>query len=308
MNRTLAWNDLQVALAIAEAGTLSGAGRRLGLSHATVFRRLGDIERRLGARLFERARTGYTPTPAGEEVAAAARRVEGEVLTAERRVAGRDLRPSGTVRVTTTDTLLAGLLSPMLVAFRTSYPDIRLEVAVSNQLFSLSRREADVAIRPSSAPPETLVGRRVATIAQAVYVARERIAPDAAPRDTEVREWGGREWDTLEWIAPDEGMAYRALETWMAEQGLSAHCRHWVDSLFGMYAAARDGGGAAVLPCYLGDGDPRLVRAGAPIPALATELWLLTHPDLRRVARIRAFMDFLAAALATAGARLAGTP
>lgn len=311
MNKTLAWNDLQLALAITETGTLSGAGRRLGLSHATVFRRLGNIERRLGARLFDRARTGYTPTPAGEEVAAAARRVEKEVLTVERRVAGRDLQPSGTVRVTTTDTLLAGLLSPMFAAFRAAHPDICLEVAVSNQLFSLSRREADVAVRPSSAPPETLVGRRIATIAQAVYVARELVAPDiaadAAPCDIAGLEWDAVEWDTLEWIAPDEGMAYRALEKWMAEQGLGVRSRYRVDSLFGMYAAARDGAGAVVLPCYLGDGDPRLVRAGAPIPALATELWLLTHPDLRRAARIRAFMDFLAAAVRKDGARLTGT-
>ncbi|WP_342774448.1 LysR family transcriptional regulator [Halomonas nitroreducens] len=96
---------VMVTLAIAEAGSLAGAGRRLGLSHATVIRRLNAIERRLGVGLFERGRAGYAPTAAGEELAATAAEVEAEVLEAERRLAGRDLRLSGSLRLTTTDTL-----------------------------------------------------------------------------------------------------------------------------------------------------------------------------------------------------------
>jgi len=288
MKRQLAWDDLRVILAIATTGTLSGAGRRLGLSHATVFRRLGDIEARLGVELFERSRTGYTPTPAGEEVAAAARRVESEVVEVERRVAGRDLRPSGTVRATTTDALVAGLLSPVLRDFRTAHRDISLEVVISDQLFSLSKREADVAVRPSATPPETLVGRKLGTIAQAVYGHTE-LDPQRA-----------------EWVGPDESMAYQALERWMREQGLDERCRYRVNSVLGMRAAVRAGTGLAVLPCYLADGDPELVRHGEPIAALATDLWLLTHPDLRKTARIRAFSEFVADAVKTRHGRLAG--
>ncbi|MGM0559641.1 MAG: LysR family transcriptional regulator, partial [Pseudomonadota bacterium] len=151
------WDDLRVVRAIAEMGSLSGAGRRLGLSHATVFRRLGEIEARLGVRLFERARGGYSPTPAGEDLAATAGRVEAEVLEVERRLAGQDLRPAGSLRVTTTDTLLSGLLSPLFTEFRQAFPEIALEVSLSNNLFNLSRREADVAIRPVQDPPDTLV-------------------------------------------------------------------------------------------------------------------------------------------------------
>lgn len=296
MNRQLLWDDLRLILAIAGAGTLSGAGRRLGLSHATVFRRLGKVEGRLGVKLFDRARTGYAPTLAGEEVAAAARRIETEVLEVERCVAGRDLRPSGTLRVTTTDTLLFGLLSPILAEFRRAYRDISLEIAVSNELFSLSKREADVAIRPSLTPPETLVGRKVGTIAQAIYGRR-----DLVPKH-------GGEFDihAAEWVGPDERMAYRMLDRWMADQGLDAHCRYRVDTVFGMYAAVRDGAGLAVLPCYLVDSDQRLVRFGETVPALSTDLWLLTHPDLRKTARIRALLDFVAEAVKDCRARLAG--
>ena len=137
------WDDYRTVMAVAQAGSLSGAARRLGVSHATVFRRLGEIERRIGARLFERSRTGYAPTIAGEDVLRAAVRIEAEVLGVERRIGGQDLRPSGTVRLTTTDTLLTGLLSPMLAAFRREHPEIALEVAVSNEVFDLTRREAD---------------------------------------------------------------------------------------------------------------------------------------------------------------------
>jgi molybdate transport repressor ModE-like protein len=163
------WDDLRTILAIARAGSLSGAARELKVSHATVFRRLGHIEERLGVKLFERGRGGYAPSPAGEEIADAATRIEAEVIGVERRVIGRDLRPAGTVRVATTDTLLIGLLSPVFAAFREAYPDIALEVSVSNAVVNLSRREADVAIRPTTAPPEHLIGRRLVTIEQAVY-------------------------------------------------------------------------------------------------------------------------------------------
>lgn len=281
------WEDLRVVLAIAETGSLSGAGRKLDLSHATVFRRLGDIERRLEVSLFERSRRGYAPTPAGEDLAATAGRIEIEVLGAERRVVGRDLRLSGTVRVTTTDTLLIGLLSSIFADFRRAHPEIVLEVAMSNQLFNLSKRDADIAVRPSAAPPEMLVGRRIGQITQAVYGHAGRhdsrnTAPDLASAD---------------WVGPDAHLGYAALETWMADAGVDARCHYRVDSMLGMYQAVRDGMGLAVLPCYLADADEALVRVNAPLPELATDLWLLTHPDLRRVARIRAFMDFVAEAV-----------
>lgn len=279
--QSLHWDDLRIVQAIAEAGSLSGAGRRLGASHATVFRRLNAIERRLGVALFERSRMGYAPTPAGEDLAATASRVAAEVHGAERRVAGRDLRLSGAIRATTTDTLLMGLLSPIFADFQRTHPAIVLEVAVSNQLFNLSQRDADVAVRPSPTPPEHLVGWRIGTIAQAIY-ARSDGAADA-------------------WVGPDRHLGYAALDTWMAEQGANESCRYRVDTMFGMLAAARDGLGRAVLPCYLADAEPTLTRLGEPIPELATDLWLLAHPDLRRVARIRAFMAFVAEALVSSG-------
>lgn len=274
------WDDLQIVWAIAESGSLSGAGRQLGISHATVFRRLTEMELRLGVSLFERSRNGYLPTAAGEDLAAVARRVEADVVGAERRLAGQDLKLSGNIRVTTTDTLFTGLLAPAFAEFRDTYPDIELEVLISNQVHSLSKREADIAIRPTRNPPETLVGRRAGTIEQAVYGQSHRWQSVPAPL-TKLTEHP--------WIGPDEHMGDSTLETWAAQQGLDDRCHYRVDSMLGMKTAIQHGPELAVLPCYLGDSNPELRRMTNPVPELAVPLWLLTHPDLRRVSRIRAF-------------------
>lgn len=291
MQSLLAWDDLRIIGAIATAGSLAGAARQLGVNHATVFRRLGAIEKRLGVALFERDRSGYAPTVAGEEAAAAAARIATEVSDVERRVVGRDLRPRGTVRLTTTDTLFVGMLSPILGRFRTAYPDIDLEVVASSRLADLARREADIALRPESQPPEDLVGRRVGEVTQAIYRRREAATDDAAADDTTA------DAENVEWIGPDAQMGYRLLENWMQAQGHDQHCHFRVDSVLGMRAAARDGIGHAVLPCYIGDADRELVRIGDPIDELATDLWILRHPDLRKTARVRAVAEFLAASL-----------
>ena len=122
---------------------------------------MGNLEKRLGVRLFERARDGYTPTPAGEAAIVTATRFDRELSDLERRIAGEDLRPSGPVRVTTTDTLL-DLVTPIFATLRAEQPGIVIEVATGNEFLTLTRRDADVAVRPAAAAPEGLVARRIA--------------------------------------------------------------------------------------------------------------------------------------------------
>lgn len=282
--QSLHWDDLQTVLAIAQAGSLSAAARRLSVSHATVFRRLAKIEQRLEVVLFERLRTGYCPTPAGEDLARTAARIAQEVDAATRRVVGRDQRLGGVIRVTTTDTLLHGLLSAVFADFQRQYPDVVLEIVVSNQLHDLAARDADVAIRPSNTPPDTLIGRRVATLCQAIYVAAQgSMAADAAPAS----DWA---W-VDQGLRPDDAQ----LAAWMKHH--ADQVRYRCDSLLGRRDAVHQGLGAAVLPCYLGEADLGLMRVGMSLDELSVDLWLLVHQDLRRVARIRAFLDFVTDAL-----------
>ena len=155
------WDDLRVFLAVARAGSLSGAARSLGVNHSTVFRRIAGLEETLGVRLFERMPNGYALTPAGSETLGIVERIEDKVATIDRTVTGQDLRLSGSVHITATDMLALWLLPDHLAQFRVIYPRIEIGVAVGNQSLDLSRREADIALRIGNTPPETLVGRRV---------------------------------------------------------------------------------------------------------------------------------------------------
>lgn len=282
----LKWDDLQVILAIAQTGSLSGASRHLRISHATVFRRLNAIEKRLNVTLFERHRHGYTPTLAGEDLAATATRVQIEVDSAERRLIGQDLKLCGSLRITTTDTLFAGWLCPLLTKFRQQYPDITLEVVISNQLQSLSRREADIAIRPTLSPPDTLVGRKLSDICLAIYGQKKRWQTTPVPLDP-------TSLDGESWIGPDTHMGDATLEKWMMGKSTG----YKLDSMLGIQLAVRQGAGIAVLPCYLGDHDEELIRLTKPVEELTTQLWFLTHPDLRYAARVQVFMKAITKAV-----------
>jgi len=295
MHSTLDWNDLRLVLAVAREGSLSGAARALGVTHSTVFRRLGAIEETIRARLFERFRDGYAPTPAGEIAAASATRLEHEVLALERKLSGQDLRPSGPVRITTTDTLGAVLMRH-LPAMRAAHPEIQPEIVISNAMANLTRREAEIAIRPTPAPSELLVGRRVADIAHAVYGARAGLAR----RD-------GLNLSAHDWIGLDDALAATVIAGWMRENVPAARIACRVDALPALRDAAIAGLGLAVLPCYVGDAAPELRRVTPKTLAdLRSALWLLTHDDLKRTARIRATLDFLAKALASERALFEG--
>ena len=285
----LSWDDFRFAQAIAETGSLGGAAERLGVNHSTVFRRLAQIEERLGSRLFERSRTGYALTPCGEEMVRLAERMGDDIVAFERKVTGHDLRPSGELRVTTNDPVLVHLLSGVLAEFRAAYPDIVLDVVVTNEELNLSKRDADVAVRSTVDPPEALIGRRVATVAWAVFgspaLAGEPFAPagDAATRP---------------WVGFGDALAALKPAKWLRDKVGAERVACRIDSVLGLAAAAAAGIGLALLPCFVGAATPGLVRLAPPVPELDTALWLLTHPDLRNTARVRAFLDFAAMEIA----------
>jgi DNA-binding transcriptional LysR family regulator len=285
---------LRLLITIGAASSLTAAARRLKIDHSTAFRRLAAMERRLGVRFFERARDGYTPTPAGETAIATASHVIEALDELERRLAGQDMRPSGVVRVTTTDTLIE-LLAPMLAAFRAAHGGITLEIVAANPFFTLTRRDADVAIRPAVEAPEGLVARRIGSVGTALYASAAYLA---GRRDTPLA--------LHDWLAPDESLAHLSSARWLQAHVTPERIVASGNSLLFLRAAARAGLGVAPLPCYLGDADSSLQRVSAPIPEIAASLWLITHPDLRRVARVRALLDFAADFLRTRRAAFKG--
>ncbi len=283
MNSKLHWNDLQLVLSVADTGTLIGAAEHLEVSHATVSRRLSAIENRLKVKLFNRGRSGCVPTLAGEELTATAQHLKSHVAEVERRIIGRDLDLSGVIRITTLDSLLVGLLNPLFFNFQAEHPKINLEVSLSNQLFSLSKHEADIAIRPTLNPDETLYGRKVGTLTYAVYGQDQLISQSTEPINI----------SDMNWLGPDKAMIYPALEKWMDERNLDRCCRFRTNSVLGLYSAARERLGLAVLPCYLGEPDTKLTRIGGVIPEMTIDLWVLTHRDMKKSARIKTLIKFL---------------
>jgi len=277
MNTRLDWNDYATLLLIADARTLAAAARQSTQSRPTLMRRLNQIEQRLGARVFERLRTGYTPTAAGRALIEAARDMQSLAAEAERRVGDQDKHPAGKVVLTTTDTLFAALVAPELPGFAAAFPGINLEVHVSNLVQNLTYREADVALRPASSPEERLVGRKLGIIRQAIFV--HHALAEARLQD-------------LPAIGPSDDLPYPALHAAMRSTGLLKTCTVQLNSILSMHQAVRHRGGAGILPVYLGGSDPDLFERGEPIEALDTDLWLLTDPALRSTARVRAVLNY----------------
>lgn len=274
------WDDLRLFLAVARAGSLSGAARSLGVTHSTVFRRIGAFEARLRVRLFDRLPGGYALTQAGEEMRNSVIRIEEEITALALKVTGQDQRPTGTIRITTTDLLAVGVLPRHVAAFRAEWPEIEIEVVVADRVLDLTRREADVALRIGNPGQETLIGRRVGRLAFAAYTAADRPLGDPAEGD---------------WIG--YGSAHGPLSRNLARWWPDARQVYRTNSIIAAHAGAKAGIGLAALPCVIADCDPRLIRAAALPEDFMLDLWLLIYEDLRQTARIRLFLDFMATAL-----------
>lgn len=284
--KNLAWDDFRLIKAIADVRSLPAAAALLGINHSTVFRRLGQIEEALGAKLFERHRSGYTLTTPGEEMVALAQRVDDDITAFTRKMAGREISPAGELRVTTNDSLLVHLLTPLFGKFRQACRDVRLDVVLANQELNLSKRDADVAIRATDNPPENLVGRRIATIAWALYGRSDTFPePDAIDRESLLER---------DWVSLGDNLATLKAVKFVQEHISPERIGYRVNTVLGLAEAVEQGLGIGHLPCFIGDVRQGLIRLGPPIPEFSADLWILTHPDLRHSPRVRVFLDFLA--------------
>lgn len=290
-NSALDWNDLQVFLAVVKQGSVGAAARHLGINHSTVLRRVASLEAVLAARLFDRLPAGYTPTAAGELLAESLAGLDEQVDAAQRQLAGGDTAIKGLIRLTTTDTLVHGLLMPHLAAFQAQHPQIELELIANNALLNLTQREADVAVRGTNHPPENLIGRRVGRIHTALYAAPAyfnglQSEPGEDPRDI---AWSGHRW-----VAPGATLSHLEQARWVREHVPPECVAMRADSLVAMTQAVRQGVGLGWLLCPLADQAGGLVHMAGPLPEAATDIWVLTHPQLKSVQRMRVFADFLA--------------
>ena len=281
----LDWDDLRFVLAVHRHGGVSGAARSLAVNHSTVSRRIAGLEKRLGVRFFDRLPSGFAATDAGYEAVAAAEAMERTVLSLDRTVAARDYRPSGQVTITAPLMVVLGPFSEALAGFRQRYPEIEVRVLATNELLNLHRREADLAIRSTDAPDESLFGLRLTEQRAAVYASKAYLEHLLVKPPAEAR---------LDWIGNTEQAA-------PPPEVLSAYprCRVVVrtDDKLAALAAARAGLGLCRLPCFCGDRETALRRVPGLELSRYPDKWLLTHQDLAGVERIRLLMRFAAEAI-----------
>ena len=280
--RDLEWNDLAIILAIGRAGSLSGAARALGKTHSTVFRNITAIEERTGVRFFDRFDHGYVPTDAGRTALDYAERVEGEFHALGIEILGQDTKLSGRIRLTCPEAFAGEHIPGLVARFVAMHPEIRVDVSPGHGAADLNRREAEIAIRATKAPPEASFGRKICPFRFALYSSPDYVetAPERPLTEYPFCLIEG----TVNWLIPT---IWKSKE--QGEDRAVFQCR----ASRAVQNAAAEGMGLTFLPCYVGDADSRLIRVSDPIEDLDMHLWVLTHPDLRNTARVRSMMAFL---------------
>lgn len=288
------WNRLRIVLALRQGGTLSAAGRLLGIDHTTVARHLDNLEREFGTPLFERGPEGFAATPLGEEVLTAAERMEEVATGLLRRLDGAAAGLTGAVRLTTTPLLADLLFAPALGGLLYSHPRLQVELVGVDHSLDLSRREADLAVRLSRSQAPGMVARRLGEMAFACYAAASDLRP----------------FEAQQILAYEDASGSAALQQHLSGLVDPGRIALRSNTFQALLAAAEAGLGCALLPCFAAEKVPTLRRVSAPRAIAPVLLWLLYHEDLRRSPKIRAAVSFVGEVIETRRAALmpAGFP
>jgi DNA-binding transcriptional LysR family regulator len=277
------WNDYRYFLAVARAGSLSGAARQLRVDQSTVGRRIAALEARVGARVFDHTPEGYALTAAGDQVRADVERLEGGFVAVERRLAGADARIEGVVRVAMTDVLANTFIVEHLAKLRRSHPGLAIDLVTGYAPVDLARREADLAVRLGKPPRQpNLVVRPLGTAGFALYASQDYLERYGQPRMR-----GGLRGHQV--VCYGGELAAVPLARFMSERAREAEVAFRANSVGSVHTAVAAGLGLGVLPCVLGD--PGLLRIGRLLGT--TPIWSVVHEDLVRNARVRTVLRFL---------------
>ena len=282
------WNALKLFLAIADSGTLTGAAKTLEVNHSTAFRRLNSFEHEIGGRLFERLSHGYELTPMGEELLVEAKKIAASFDDMERHIVGKDIQPKGTVKITAPNNIAYRYLPRYLSEFNQIYPEIKIELLVSNLELNMSNRQADIAIRATPSPPEHLVGRMIRVINWSVYASDAYKKIYGYPKNIE-------QLSEHVLIGATGSMKNLPAFIWL-DKNLSQQIKIRCDEMVAMAAFVEEGHGLAILPDD--QQRPEIKKLFRFETGESSNLWLLTHPDLRHVERIKLIMKHLTKAFA----------
>jgi DNA-binding transcriptional LysR family regulator len=282
------WNDLRYFLALSRGGTLARAAAQLGINATTVGRRVAALERQVDAQLFDRTPDGYVLTPSGRELLGRAQHMENEAVALERDVIGADRRLAGAVRLTATEMLATRFIMPHMPRFHQSHPDITLELECTTRTVSLARREADIALRLARPHENNVVTRRLASVPLSLYASRAYVEEHGMPEDPDTTLAGHQV------VLFAATRAFAVENDWIAPRLQGARVALRSDSVSSIYAATVAGLGVALLPIAIAGRDETLRRVKTSTSPAPRVIWQAVHADLKRSARVRVVLDFIA--------------
>ncbi|VVN82793.1 HTH-type transcriptional regulator DmlR [Pseudomonas fluorescens] len=288
------WDDTRVFLAVCRESTLRGAARVLGVDQATVGRRITALEKSLSATLFLRTSEGYALTAVGEAALKAAEKMEHSALELQRQIQGLDDRLTGIVRVSTTDSMAIDFLIPAIARLHAQHPDVRVQLDASTQILSLSKREADIAVRNTRPDNPDLIARRIARWPVGLFASRDYVEAHGVPAP-------GSAFEGHDLVVYQPYLQGNKDITLVSEPlGRGRIVSSLSSGLLVRWAIAA-GIGLGEIPVYMGERDG-LVRLWPertrPVPY---DVWLVTHADLRHTARVRVVIDEIVAGFAGTG-------
>ena len=288
MSNSSSWDDWRIVDAIARTGTTAAAADLLGYNQSTVFRRITQLEETLGVRLFERDKRGFRLTPQGETLLPSLDQMSEIASDIERRVLGLDQRVEGEVKLSVNGSIAKWLLAESLKQFRERYPDITLNLDVTDRVVNIKEREADLVIRGSNDPDPDLFGRKITRLPYAIYTSAEWADANMQKKALSIDP------TQLEWIGLSENLAGTAPELWIRKNLKGIRFKVVASTIEAVADLSAAGHGCCVIPVYIGDAREDVTRISDDVPGLYTQMWVLTHQDLRKTARVSALMRFIA--------------
>lgn len=280
------WDDFRFVLAIVRGGSVSAAAKQLGVDHATVIRRVDRLEKHLSAKLFERRKTGYLLTEAGQRVADSAEAMESTIVANQEQVGGSVARLTGTVRIGAPDGFGTAFLAPRLAPFVDRYPDLDLQLVATARLFSLSKREADIAISLTMPKEGRIVGRKLLDYRLGLYA-----APGYLGRFPEITS--RQDLTQHRFVGYIEELLFTPELDYLPQVSPRISARFRSANLIAQLNATLSGFGIAVLPHFMASDYPQLVPVLPDEISITRTFWILMHADSKDLARIRAVADYI---------------
>ena len=280
------WDQLKYFLYIAKSGSLSRAAKALHVNHSTVSRRLANLEKSLGARLFEKSHDGVKLTSSGEQLLEHALQMESQANAAQQAIAGHGETLCGTIRVTTEDTFGYYFLPDLLAKFSRQYPHIVVNLNISSEFANLSHREADVAITARRKPPEHLVGRNLGEIRMSLVASKKYVKKFGTPSDL-------RNLKNHRFLVPNDQLGHLKVTRWLNKHVHEDQIVLMADKFSTLFTMVQTGLGIAPLPHYLAASDKKLVCLFDLPSQYGSEAWVLTHPNLKNTLTIKTFIKYI---------------